>query len=449
MSIIKYYKIEEVNGSSVLTVYLESYFVEFANESGDLSNNTTLKGEIGKLINKTLKGSKITLCKVMLGTVLLTTIPAAGISAYASTTQEQGATNISYTVKGGDTLWELSNIFNTTVDDIKQTNDITSNMIYVNQILKIPTTNFFEYTVKSGDTLYRIAKNHNTTVNNIKSINGLTSDTIYTGQKLVLKGTQQSTPVKTTTPKTYKIVAGDTLWNISKRYNIPIETIKSINNLTSDRIYVGQELTLQGNTTTAAKPSVTYINYAVKSGDTQWSIAIDHGIPVHELQSVNGFTDNTALSIDQNIKIPVHAVPVMETKSEKNGEYLDWWEGVQYVFPINATAKVTDYETGKSFNIQRTIGANHADCEPRTSNDAQIAKDIWGGYSWKTRAVIVEVNGRQIAGSMSYMPHSIQYITDNNFNGHFDIHFLNSTRHKDGAIDQNHQEMVKVAAGIQ
>lgn len=452
MSIIKYYKIEKVNGSSVLTVYLESYFVEFANEVGDLSNDITLKEEIGQLMNRTLKGTKIALCKVMLGTVLLTTIPIAGLSAYASTPQEQGVTTISYTVKANDTLWELSKIFNTTVEDIKQANDITSNMIYVNQKLGIPTTNFAEYTVQSGDTLYRIALKHNTTVNNIKSLNGLTSDAIYSGQKLVLKGTQPSTPstqTTQTTPQTYKIAAGDTLWNISKRFNISIDTIKSVNNLTTDKIYVGQELNLQSNKETPTKPSVSYINYTVKSGDTQWSIAINHGIIVYELQSANGFNNNTSLSIGQNIKVPVHVVPVLETKGEKYGEYLDWWEGAQYVFPINAKAKVTDFETGKSFNIERTTGANHADNEPLTSKDTQIAKDIWGGYSWKTRAVIIEVDGRKIAGSMSYMPHSIQYITDNNFDGHFDIHFLNSTRHKDGAIDQNHQEMIKVAAGLQ
>ncbi|MCR3921635.1 MAG: hypothetical protein NUK65_03840 [Firmicutes bacterium] len=45
----------------------------------------------------------------------------------------------------------------------------------------------------------------------------------------------------------------------------------------------------------------------------------------------------------------------------------------------------------------------------------------------KQSAVIVEVNGRQIAASASTMPHDIQSITDNGFEGHFDIHFLNST----------------------
>jgi len=100
--------------------------------------------------------------------------------------------------------------------------------------------------------------------------------------------------------------------------------------------------------------------------------------------------------------------------------------------------------------VKRTIGANHADCEPLTANDAAIMKEVWGGsYSWKERAVIVEVDGRKIAASMASMPHDIQYITNNNFDGHFDIHFRNSTRHSDGKISESHQKQVRIAAGIE
>jgi len=77
-----------------------------------------------------------------------------------------------------------------------------------------------------------------------------------------------------------------------------------------------------------------------------------------------------------------------------------------------------------------------------------MIKDIWGGsFSWSVRPVIVEVNGRRIAASMTSMPHSIEYIANNDFNGHFDIHFLGSLRHKDNLIDPDHQEAIKIAAG--
>jgi hypothetical protein len=163
---------------------------------------------------------------------------------------------------------------------------------------------------------------------------------------------------------------------------------------------------------------------------------------------VNNFNESTQLSIGQKIKIPVHNIPIKSTVSSKHGEHLDWFSEAQYVFTINDVAKVTDYHTGKTFNIKRTIGANHADCEPLTANDTAIAKNLWGNFSWTVRPVIVEADGRKIAASMSFMPHGIQYISNNNFDGHFDIHFANSTRHKDGLISEEHQKHIKIAAGI-
>jgi hypothetical protein len=145
----------------------------------------------------------------------------------------------------------------------------------------------------------------------------------------------------------------------------------------------------------------------------------------------------------------VHNIAVQERVSEKHGEYLDWWTEAQYVFPINKVATVTDFQTGRTFKIKRTTGAFHADCEPLTARDAAIIKEVWGGsYSWTERAVIVVVDGRKIAASMSSMPHDVEYIKDNNFNGHFDLHFRNSTRHKDGMISQAHQAQIRIAAGV-
>ena len=71
--------------------------------------------------------------------------------------------------------------------------------------------------------------------------------------------------------------------------------------------------------------------------------------------------------------------------------------------------KVTDFKTGRSYNVVRSYGAFHADCEPLTSRDAQIMYEIWGNtWSWVPRASIVEYNGRKIAASVTNMPHDIE-----------------------------------------
>jgi len=92
---------------------------------------------------------------------------------------------ITYTVKSGDTLYSIAKRFNTTVNQIKSLNNLTSDLLRIGQILKIPNqNNYTTYTVKNGDTLYSIAKRFNTTVEQIKSLNNLTSNLLKVGQIL-------------------------------------------------------------------------------------------------------------------------------------------------------------------------------------------------------------------------------------------------------------------------
>ncbi len=98
-----------------------------------------------------------------------------------------GSGTIRYVVQPGDSLWLIAQKYNTTVDDIKQLNGLTGNLINVGQVLKIPASqasSYFSYTVKAGDSLWLIAQKYNTTVNAIKSLNGLTSDALSIGQVL-------------------------------------------------------------------------------------------------------------------------------------------------------------------------------------------------------------------------------------------------------------------------
>ncbi len=98
---------------------------------------------------------------------------------------ETGA--IQYIVQPGDTLWAISRRYDTTVDAIKRLNGLTSDIIDVGQVLKIPSgspSSYIEYTVRPGDTLWAISRTYHTTVNEIKALNNLTGDLINVGQVL-------------------------------------------------------------------------------------------------------------------------------------------------------------------------------------------------------------------------------------------------------------------------
>lgn len=91
-----------------------------------------------------------------------------------------------YTVKSGDSLYKIANLFGTTVDELKQLNNLSSNLLSIGQRLRIPNNSYQTYTVKKGDTLYSIARNFNTTVTAIQSLNNLATSTLSIGQQLLI-----------------------------------------------------------------------------------------------------------------------------------------------------------------------------------------------------------------------------------------------------------------------
>ena len=104
---------------------------------------------------------------------------------------EDNVENNVYTVQSGDTLYSIARRFNTTVDEIKRLNNLTSDILSIGQQLIIPTTSSSGsgnqiYTVQSGDTLYSIARRFNTTVSDIIRLNNLTSDILSIGQQLII-----------------------------------------------------------------------------------------------------------------------------------------------------------------------------------------------------------------------------------------------------------------------
>ncbi len=127
-------------------------------------------------------------------------------------------------------------------------------------------------------------------------------------------------------------------------------------------------------------------------------------------------------------------------------EQLDWFNGGANVIPRGATFTVKDVLTGKTFRCKRLYGANHMDTEPLNAEATATIKQLYGGnWSWNRRAVLVLYNGHVYAGSMNGMPHGNCRIKNNNFDGHFCIHFTGSKTHGSKKVDGAHQKAVKRA----
>ena len=145
-----------------------------------------------------------------------------------------------YTVKQGDTLWSIAKKYGITVLEIKEANGLVSSNIKLNQTLKIPIfsnkKSDNKYIVKKGDTLYKISKNYDVDINDIIKLNNLVNTTLQIGQTLEIPKSIENT---------YTVKKGDTLYKISKEKGITLSELMKLNNLINTTLQIGQVLKIK------------------------------------------------------------------------------------------------------------------------------------------------------------------------------------------------------------
>ncbi|WP_432723258.1 LysM peptidoglycan-binding domain-containing protein [Staphylococcus equorum] len=192
-----------------------------------------------------------------------------GTSAIAAVTSANADAATTYKVKSGDSLWSIANKYDISISKLKSLNNLTSNVIFPNQTLKVSgstststnTSSGSTYTVKSGDTLSGIAAKHGTTYQKIMSLNNLSNTNIYPGQKLKVSGTastggsSSSGGTSSGSTTTYTVKSGDSLSAIAARYGTTYQKIMSLNGLSNTNIYPGQKLKVSGTVSTGGSGS--------------------------------------------------------------------------------------------------------------------------------------------------------------------------------------------------
>lgn len=216
-------------------------------------------------------------------------------------TPPEGITTNTYVVQKGDSLYSIANKLGTTVSELKKENNLTTNTLQIGQVLRIPTKEIYEgeeniYIVKKGDTLYSIAAANNTTVDELKKANNLTSNILSTGQLLKI-------PSALLPESTYIVKKGDSLYSIANKYNTTVDELKRINNLTSNILSIGQVLKLPSDKVSDVEKEGNTISYTVQKGDSLYSIARKYSTTIDKIKDLNNLTTNL-LSIGQVLLIP-------------------------------------------------------------------------------------------------------------------------------------------------
>lgn len=282
----------KVQGNTVI-LYLQPDLVEFATELGENheQEQRSLTESAKDYISKHIPNVAAATVKVVLGTIIVATIPFAlgtDNAEAAETTTPVESTIDTYSVQPGDSLWKIATAHNMTITELKMLNNLTDDVVYAGQVLNISTetlkstplhsSELTSYKVTSGDTLSSIAVKYNMSVNELKILNNLSTDMIYVDQTLKVK----SVPL---TQSVYSVAAGDTLFTIATKFNTTIDQIQKANNLTTDMIYVGQLIKIP---TQSEVPST----YTVKSGDTLSKIASSYGLTIDDLKQQNNLNSD-------------------------------------------------------------------------------------------------------------------------------------------------------------
>lgn len=234
-----------------------------------------------------------------------------------------------YKIKQGDNLSKISRKYNISVDELRRINKLSNDNLKVGQTLKIKekkksSSNSSNsnssgqfYTVKSGDNLSEIGKRFQISVNELKELNQLSSSQLKVGQKLKVSNnasTEQADQVReetflSTDVQTHTVKSGETLFKIAKKYDLSVDELKKINQLSNTQLKVGQVLKLKKTSThierreeNQVQPDNTIITHKVKKRETLKQIANKYNMSIEEIKKLNKLK-STKLKAGQKLKV--------------------------------------------------------------------------------------------------------------------------------------------------
>jgi membrane-bound lytic murein transglycosylase D len=179
-----------------------------------------------------------------------------------ATAVQRTASGGTYTVRKNDTLWDIARAFSVSLDSLCDANGLSRrDVIRPGQTLRIPGRSTSSsppsrsvtapasagtHTVARGDTLYDIANLYGVSVNELKRANGLAGSRIYPGKVLQIPAPTRepaSAPARSASDgTTYRVRAGDTLYDIARRFGVSVAALRDANGLRTSRIYPGDVL---------------------------------------------------------------------------------------------------------------------------------------------------------------------------------------------------------------
>ncbi|MFB3056891.1 MAG: LysM peptidoglycan-binding domain-containing protein, partial [Ignavibacteriaceae bacterium] len=228
-----------------------------------------------------------------------------------------------YKIKSGDTIGGIAELYNVRASDIRNWNDIYGNKIIAGKTLKIysdsytgkkdnTTTktssgSYTNYTIKKGDNLGAIAERYGVSASDIRKWNGISGNKIIAGNKLKIytNSTTQKNVTTTNTSKSdnytyHRVKKGETISQIAEKYKVFISSIRSWNNLSSNKIIAGNTLKIKKSSEIITGSTNNF--HLVTRGESLYSIAKKYNTTIQKIKSLNNLS-NSKIKTGQKLKV--------------------------------------------------------------------------------------------------------------------------------------------------
>lgn len=296
-----------------------------------------------------------------------------------------------HTVQQGETLFSIAKQYDITVSDLRNWNDLeASSSLSIGQVLQVSppaTEETITHTVQPGETLFAISRKYNVTIAEIQQWNDLPGPELSVGSELTIY-TDESVSSESIAPRAeepseevisrslveettgstgyYLVKSGDSLSKIAREHNMTIEELKRLNNLQSDVIRVGQQLTVRQSESAPSvaeagddmesSPQGKFVIYSVSSGETLNDILDKFEMTQSELSALNPGAEISELNRGQRLTVLMPPVKYFSNPYKKRGDRQNLGNVQAIVYPENSLASPTT--SGELYNPEQLTAAH-------------------------------------------------------------------------------------------
>lgn len=257
-----------------------------------------------------------------------------------------------HTVEQGETLFSISRAYDVTVGDLRRWNRLQSDALYPKQELLVGpplNDNSVIHTVEDGQTLFAISRLYDVTIAEIQSWNNLEGTQLSEGQELTIFRDSQSDEAEITPPAQseddnmpresiirdredargttyYTVKSGDTLTRIARLHDMTIDQLRELNNLQSDMLSIGQELTVRDVQTAPSiaegaeesTPQGKFTSYRIEQGETAGDLKEKFLMSGDELAALNPDLDIESLQSGGRVTVLLPPSRIFSNPFAKN-----------------------------------------------------------------------------------------------------------------------------------